>query len=153
MSDTDHTVEQQVLHGHQHPSLYTHNHAHAHALPHAHMSSLPHLHIHAHAEGDSQTEIQGHIIDHGHLHIRYIHPHAEGHVMHDDDNCLGNEGEDEGSDEGMEEPEIHPDGGHPGDPHASLTARVQGTNQLTLSYQGEVYVFDTVPPEKVYTQY
>lgn len=151
MSDTDHAAEQQVLHGHQHPSLYTHNHAHAHALPHAHMSSLPHahLHIHTHAEVDVQNEVQGHIVEHGHMHIRYVHPHAQGHVMHRDDNCLGDEGEDEGGDEGMEEPEIHSDGGHPSDPHSSLTVRGQGTNQLTLSYQGEVYVFDTVPPEKV----
>lgn len=154
MSDADHAAEQQVLHGHQHPSLYTHNHAHAHALPHAHMSSLPHAHLrmHNHGEGDDQAEAQGHIVEHGHMHIRYVHAHAhaQGHVVHrDDNNCLGEEGEDEGGDEGMEEPEIHSDGGHPGDPHSSLTARVQGTNQLTLSYQGEVYVFDTVPPEKV----
>ncbi|KAI5060294.1 hypothetical protein GOP47_0025162 [Adiantum capillus-veneris] len=152
MSDAEHAAEQQVLHGHQHPSLYTHNHAHAHALPHAHMSSLPHAHLrtHNHGEGDDQAEAQGHIVEHGHMHIRYVHAHTQGHVAHhDENNCLGDEAEDEGGDEGMEEPEIHSDGGHPGDPHSSLTARVQGTNQLTLSYQGEVYVFDTVPPEKV----
>ncbi|KAH7439417.1 hypothetical protein KP509_04G059900 [Ceratopteris richardii] len=152
MSDGDHAADKQVLQGHQHPSLYTHSHAHAHTLPHAHMTSLPHahLHMHNHGESDAQVDAQAPIVDHGHIHMRYAHPHAQGHVMHRDDNaCLADEGEDEGGDEGMEEPEIHSDGGHACDPHSSLTVRVQGTNQLTLSYQGEVYVFDTVPPEKV----
>lgn len=33
--------------------------------------------------------------------------------------------------------------------HAGVLVRSQVPNQLTLSFQGEVYVFDSVPPEKV----
>jgi hypothetical protein len=86
----------------------------------------------------------------GHMHLHYPHPHhPHGHMMDRDENGLGEEAEDESGDDGLEEADMHSDGGHPGDPQSSLTARVQGTDQLTLTYQGEVYVFDTIPPEKV----
>lgn len=157
MSDTDHVSETQVLHSHHpHPSLYTHSHGHSHGLPHAHMSSHHHSHVHdmhmrTHMEADAQTEGQGHLGEHGHMQLRYVHPHAHGHVMRrNEENGLGDEpDEDAGDDEGLEEAGMHSDGGHPGDPQSGLAVRAQGTNQLTLSYQGEVYVFDTVPPEKV----
>ncbi|KAJ7537704.1 hypothetical protein O6H91_11G018000 [Diphasiastrum complanatum] len=66
-------------------------------------------------------------------------------------NVLGHEDpdEDHGDDEGLDDGEMHSDGGHFGDPPGSIPVRSHGTTQLTLSYQGEVYVFDTVPPEKV----
>ncbi|KAJ6799742.1 GATA transcription factor 20-like isoform X1 [Iris pallida] len=75
---------------------------------------------------------------------------------------VGSEGE-----EGMEEEEDHgvgcvdridgdlrlPDPTALGDPHAlvipSHVGSGSGGNQLTLSFQGEVYVFDSVSPEKV----
>ncbi|XP_020103510.1 GATA transcription factor 20-like isoform X2 [Ananas comosus] len=40
------------------------------------------------------------------------------------------------------------DPGHSGEHHGMLAPHV-GDNQLTLSFQGEVYVFDSVTPEKV----
>ncbi|KAK8962160.1 GATA transcription factor 24 [Platanthera guangdongensis] len=40
------------------------------------------------------------------------------------------------------------DPGHPGDPQGMIVPH-GGSNQLTLSFQGEVYVFDSVSPEKV----
>lgn len=49
--------------------------------------------------------------------------------------------------EGMEA-EGPSDPSHLGDPQA-MVAPQAGTNQLTLSFQGEVYVFDSVSPEKV----
>lgn len=152
MPDTDHVSKQKLLHGHQHPSFYTHTHGQGHALPHAHMSSLPHphvhdIHVHANLEGDGQAAVQAHMGNPGpHMNFQYAHEHA----LRGDENPLGDEVEEELGDEGMEGAEMHSDGGHPGDPQSSLAARAQqGTNQLTLSYQGEMYVFDTVPPEKV----
>lgn len=50
--------------------------------------------------------------------------------------------------EGLDEADMHADP-NLGEPPISLAVRSPGTTQLTLSYQGEVYVFDTVPPEKV----
>lgn len=154
MPDADHVSKQKLLHGHQHPAFYTHTHGQAHALPHAHMSSLPHpqvhdIHAHSNMEGDVQAEVQGQIGNHGHMDFQYGHSHAHGHALRGDENPLGDEVEEELGDEGLEGADIHSDGGHPGDPQSSLAARAQGTNQLTLSYQGEMYVFDTVPPEKV----
>lgn len=156
MPDADHVSKQKLLHGHQHPAFYTHTHGQAHALPHAHMSSLPHpqvhdIHAHSNMEGDVQAEVQGQIGNHGHMDFQYGHSHAHGHALRGDENPLGDEVEEELGDEGLEGADIHSDGGHPGDPQSSLAARAQGTNQLTLSYQGEMYVFDTVPPEKVFT--
>ena len=145
----NHTANQQALHGHQHPSLY--NHGHGHALPQAHMSSLPHTHVPDMNSGHTQEgDPQEHMVEHGRVHLHYMHPHhPHGHVMHRDENSLGEEAEDDSDDDRLEEAEMHSDGGHPGDPQLGLTTRVQGTDQLTLTYQGEVYVFDTVPPEKV----
>ncbi|XP_038983996.1 GATA transcription factor 17-like isoform X2 [Phoenix dactylifera] len=50
-------------------------------------------------------------------------------------------------DEGMEA-DGQADPGNLGDPEAVIAPQVGG-NQLTLSFQGEVYVFDSVSPEKV----
>lgn len=120
--------------------MSSHHHAHVHDV-----------HMHTHAEPNVQAEAHGHIGDHGHMQLRYVRPHAHGHAIHhNEENGLGDEPDDDGGDEeGLEEADMHSDGGHPGDPQSALAVRVQGSNQLTLSYQGEVYVFDTVPPEKV----
>lgn len=158
MSDTDHVAETQVLHSeHAHPSFYAHSHGHSHEMPHAHMSSHHHGHAHAvrmhtHIEADAQSEGHQHMGDHVHMQLGYIHPHGHGHALHhNEDNGLRNEPDDEaGAEEDrLEEVEMHSDGGHPGDPQLGLAMRAPSSNQLTLSYQGEVYVFDTVPPEKV----
>ncbi|KAG1364496.1 GATA transcription factor 20 [Cocos nucifera] len=49
--------------------------------------------------------------------------------------------------EGMEG-DVPSDHANLGDPHGLVAPQV-GANQLTLSFQGEVYVFDSVSPEKV----
>ena len=142
----DHRAEQQV-HGHQPPSLYCHGHGHA--MQQTHISNISHFHMRniAHPrEGDAQDDMS----EHGHMHLHYAHPqHPHGHVMHRDENGLGDDAEDDSGDDGLEEAEMQSEGGHSVDPQSSLTARAQGTDQLTLTYQGEVYVFDTIPPEKV----
>lgn len=89
---------------------------------------------------------------------------AEGHMIaeadaramqtygNDRDNNGRGDGVDEDFDgavegEGMEGDAL-PDHGGLGDPHAVVVPPVT-SNQLTLSFQGEVYVFDSVSPEKV----
>ncbi|KAL2243119.1 UNVERIFIED_CONTAM: GATA transcription factor 28 [Sesamum indicum] len=49
--------------------------------------------------------------------------------------------------------DVAPDIGNQSDNHGQLIPQVGGTennNQLTLSFQGQVYVFDSVSPEKLY---
>ncbi|KAG0461666.1 hypothetical protein HPP92_021963 [Vanilla planifolia] len=67
--------------------------------------------------------------------------------------CGGQENGMDGDQDGMMESEGMegdgpPDVGHSGDPHGMILPH-GGSNQLTLSFQGEVYVFDSVSPEKV----
>jgi hypothetical protein len=59
--------------------------------------------------------------------------------------------DDPGDEEGLDEAVMHSDGGPEEGPPQPLSVRSQRSTQLTLSYQSEVYVFDTVPPEKVMT--
>eukprot|EP00249_Psilotum_nudum_P023267 c28811_g1_i3 orf=875-1957(+) len=153
MADTDHGTENQVLHSnHPHPALYVHSHAHTHGMTHGLMTSHHHAHIHdmrIQAVSDVQVEAHGHMGDHGHMQMRFVHTHGHGHTLHNEDNGLVDDPDADANDEGLDEAEMNSDGGHPGDPQAVHAVRPQVTNQLTLSYQGEVYVFDTVPPEKV----
>ncbi|PKU76665.1 GATA transcription factor 28 [Dendrobium catenatum] len=72
---------------------------------------------------------------------------------HDENNCGGVEnGMDEDQNGMMESEGMEGDGpsdpGHPCDPQGMIVPH-GGSNQLTLSFQGEVYVFDSVSPEKV----
>ncbi|KAL6996127.1 hypothetical protein U1Q18_006266 [Sarracenia purpurea var. burkii] len=107
---------------------------------------------------DGIDESQGHIhlIDtqqaiHHHVHYTQEHDH---HMMHQMSNENGIEHEDNSGNgrgsEGMEG-EIPPDPGNLADNHNALVARgsSEDNNQLTLSFRGQVYVFDSVSPEKV----
>lgn len=148
MSDADHLVHGQ--------SLQLHHGIHQHNLSHGLGHAMHEMHVHGHGEADGQAARvdqrgQGHLEeDHVHGH----HAHHGHHGMHsNDENGGGGEEHDEdaGDEEGLDEADMHSDGGgHPGDQPAALAVRTQGSTQLTLSYQGEVYVFDTVPPEKVW---
>jgi hypothetical protein len=133
MSEADHLQSLQLHHG-------IHQHSLSHGLGHA----MHEMHVHGHGEADGQDQ-RGQ----GHLEGEHMH----GHHMHsNDENGTGGEEHDDdaGDDEGLDEADMHSDGGgHPGDQPVPLAVRTQGSTQLTLSYQGEVYVFDTVPPEKV----
>ncbi|XP_052175766.1 GATA transcription factor 28-like [Diospyros lotus] len=77
-----------------------------------------------------------------------LHHMSDGNMMeHDDhDNNGGNGGESEGM-----EGEMPSDHGNLSDNHNSLVVRgsSESNDQLTLSFQGQVYVFDSVSPEKV----
>lgn len=80
----------------------------------------------------------------------YIQEH-DHHVLHHLSNGNGMEHDDnDGGSEDMEG-EIHPDHGNLTDNHNAMVAHVgsDSNNQLTLSFQGQVYVFDSVSPEKV----
>ncbi|XP_020572684.1 GATA transcription factor 20-like [Phalaenopsis equestris] len=78
--------------------------------------------------------------------LRYAREHEEN-----DEGGVGH-GMGEDHDGMMESEEMEGDGpsdpGHPGDPQGMIVPH-GGSNQLTLSFQGEVYVFDSVSPEKV----
>lgn len=50
--------------------------------------------------------------------------------------------------EGMDADRDHEQNHDVGDPHTAIAPQI-GSNQLTLSFQGEVYVFDSVSPDKV----
>ncbi|KAG0464557.1 hypothetical protein HPP92_020626 [Vanilla planifolia] len=74
-------------------------------------------------------------------------------VMHEENDVCGEGNGMDGDQDGVMESEglegdASSDLGHSGDPHAMIVPH-GGSNQLTLSFQGEVYVFDSVSPEKV----
>uniref|UniRef100_A0A7I4BG00 Uncharacterized protein n=1 Tax=Physcomitrium patens TaxID=3218 RepID=A0A7I4BG00_PHYPA len=148
MSNADHLVHAQSLQLHHN----IHQHSLNHALGHAqHGMHEMHVHGHGHGEADGQGRVDQRV--QGHLEGDHVHGH-HGHGMHrGEENAAGVEEHDDdaGDEEGLDEADMHSDGGggNPGDPPVALAARTQGSTQLTLSYQGEVYVFDTVPPEKV----
>ncbi|KAJ7559450.1 hypothetical protein O6H91_04G085700 [Diphasiastrum complanatum] len=106
-------------------------------------------------QGETQSQPARRISEHRHtqVHGRIAVQSNRVHVGFQQmgQNALDPEGpdEDQGDDDGLDEGEMHSDGGQFGDPPGSIAMRSHGTTQLTLSYQGEVYVFDTVPPEKV----
>jgi hypothetical protein len=70
-------------------------------------------------------------------------------MHHSQENGAEEHDDDPGDEEGLDEAVMHSDGGQEEGPPQALSVRSQGSTQLTLSYQSEVYVFDTVPPEKV----
>lgn len=149
MSESDHLSHNQALQFNQH-NLHSHNLGHG--LGHG-QHGIHDLHVHAQAEADAQAQADQHVQPHvDGDHVRAHHGH-HGHGMHNsEENGVGVEEHDDdpGDEEGLDEAEMHSDGGgNPGDAPQALAVRTQGSTQLTLSYQGEVYVFDTVPPEKV----
>lgn len=84
------------------------------------------------------------------MHVHYMHD--QNHGMHhlsngngiDDDHDDGAAGGGEGMDG-----ELHNDPGNISDNHGAMMVAGADNNQLTLSFQGQVYVFDSVSPEKV----
>lgn len=156
MTEADHLAHPQALHGH--PGLHPHSLGHPHGLsvghPHPHHGDLHHSQPLALVEagGQVQGEAQA-LLDAEHGHRGHVHGH-DGHdqgLQQSGENGVGIEDQDDDprDDEGLDEAEMHSDGDHPGDQRTQLAVRTQGATQLTLTYQGEAYVFDTVPPEKV----
>lgn len=144
MSDADHLVHAQSLQLHHN----LHPHSLNHGLGHA-QHGMHEMHVHGHGEADGQARVDQRVLEGDHVHGHHGH---HGHGMHNsEENGAGEEHDDDaGDEEGLDEAEMHSDGGgNPGDQPAALAVRTQGSTQLTLSYQGEVYVFDAVPPEKV----
>lgn len=160
MSDTDNLdPESRVIHNHhQHHSFYPDRQAPIHAVnAHAHVAAH-HVPMHGilmqgQNEGDPHrhqgAQFQG--VDSGQMHIHYMHSDEHGHPLHhSNDNGAGEEqDEGDGDNNCIEEADVQSDGDNLTEPQSVAPVRSQGTNQLTLSYQGEVYVFDMVAPEKV----
>nr|PNR63460.1 hypothetical protein PHYPA_001886 [Physcomitrium patens] len=113
------------------------------------------MHVHGHGESEGHGQARGDQQVQDHLEVDQVHNHHghHGHGMHNkEENGVEVEEHDDdaGDEEGLDEADMHSDGGgNPGDGPTPLAVRTQGSTQLTLSYQGEVYVFDTVPPKKV----
>ncbi|KAI3974489.1 hypothetical protein MKX01_017982 [Papaver californicum] len=91
--------------------------------------------------------------------LHHVHYMQQNHIVNHGNNGNGGsvmeEDQDDGAgSEGMEaEVPVNDHTGHLADIHGTTMARNNGIgghgNQLTLSFQGEVYVFDSVSPEKV----
>ncbi|KAL2462423.1 GATA transcription factor 28 [Forsythia ovata] len=98
----------------------------------------------------SEAGMMGHYMqeqDHHHHHPGLHHHMSNGNVMDHDEHGHNSGG---GESEGMDG-EVSADPGNLSD-HGALVSQGGGTennNQLTLSFQGQVYVFDSVSPEKV----
>ncbi|XP_024368635.1 GATA transcription factor 24 isoform X2 [Physcomitrium patens] len=150
MSDAEPLVHPQSLQLHH--SLHPHNLNHG--LSHA-QHAMHEMHVHGHGEADGHghvrvdQRVQGHL-EGDHAHGNHGH---HGHGMHNNEENeaeVEDHDDDAADEEGLDEANMHSDGGgNPNDGPAPLTVRTQSSTQLTLSYQGEVYVFDAVPPEKV----
>ncbi|KAH7867163.1 hypothetical protein Vadar_029723 [Vaccinium darrowii] len=85
-----------------------------------------------------------------HHHAHFIQEH-DHHVLQHLSNGNGMEQDDNGGGSDDMEGEIPPDHGNLSDNHNAMVAHggSESNNQLTLSFQGQVYVFDSVLPEKV----
>eukprot|EP00252_Welwitschia_mirabilis_P007712 TRINITY_DN1935_c0_g1_i1.p1 TRINITY_DN1935_c0_g1~~TRINITY_DN1935_c0_g1_i1.p1 ORF type:complete len:344 (+),score=62.27 TRINITY_DN1935_c0_g1_i1:549-1580(+) len=140
---------------HQHHGFYPDRQMALHGVnSHPHVPA-PHGNIHGimmqgQGEGDLHCHPEAHF--HGvdsahHVHMHYMH---EQHMHHGNDNS-NREEQDEGAGDNncMEEADDHSDAENHQENQSLAPIRAQGPNQLTLSYQGEVYVFDHAPPEKV----
>ncbi|KAH8939277.1 hypothetical protein BDL97_15G029500 [Sphagnum fallax] len=146
MSETDYLAHSsQALHAH-HIGQPPHNVTHGIDLrnPQGHLHTQPHIDANAQVQARAQGEAQG---DSNRRHGHHVH---NGHGMHhSQENGAEEHDDDPGDEEGLDEAVMHSDGGQEEGPPQALSVRSQGSTQLTLSYQSEVYVFDTVPPEKV----
>ncbi|XP_057534467.1 GATA transcription factor 24-like isoform X1 [Amaranthus tricolor] len=84
------------------------------------------------------------------LHVHYMHD--QNHGMHHLSNDNGLEDDHDGIVAGTAEGidgELHNHPGNGSDNHGGMMGAITDNNQLTLSFQGQVYVFDSVSPEKV----
>lgn len=105
------------------------------------------VHITDESLSDSQSLHHVHYMQQNHAHI-VNHENNNGNggsVMEEDDDGAGSDGM-----------EAEVPTGHLADMHGTTMTRngIGGHgNQLTLSFQGEVYVFDSVSPEKVQTSF
>ncbi|KAH9300499.1 hypothetical protein KI387_012082, partial [Taxus chinensis] len=119
-------------------------------------SQVHHAHVHdILVQGQNEGEFnvhpkaQYHGVDCGHLHMHYMHSQENPLCHSNGDGILEEQDEGDQDNNCMDEADVQSDGDNLSDHQPIVPPRTQGTNQLTLSYQGEVYVFDTVPPEKI----
>lgn len=89
------------------------------------------------------------------VHVQYVQGH-DPHGLHhlSNGNGIGDEHDDpnggSGGGRGTEDEDVACDPGNISDNHNAIVEHVSDTgDQLTLSFQGQVYVFDSVSPEKV----
>lgn len=86
------------------------------------------------------------------IHVQhYMQEHDHGMHHMSNGGSMDEDHDEGGSGEGMEG-DVQADPGNLADSRGALTVQPGGSdnqNQLTLSFQGQVYVFDSVSPEKV----
>ncbi|XP_010276695.1 PREDICTED: GATA transcription factor 28 isoform X2 [Nelumbo nucifera] len=106
------------------------------------------MHIPGQIDSVHGSAPQIHVAEGQHMQMHYMQEHEQ--ALHHNSNGSGMEDDqDDGAgSEGMEA-DVPSDHGALSDPHGSMPPRSHGGNQLTLSFQGEVYVFDSVSAEKV----
>ncbi|CAN6451113.1 unnamed protein product [Victoria cruziana] len=147
MSENHKDVKGQELQRH-HSDLYAQGNAGVHPSD-QEQGSSHHMHMHnMHLPGqmdDVHGDAQMNSADaSAHMQLQYVQDH--GHSLHHNNESGIDDDHDDGGSDGM-------DGDVPSDAAnlaiAAIPPRAQGSNQLTLSFQGEVYVFDSVSPEKV----
>ncbi|RWR91492.1 zinc finger protein [Cinnamomum micranthum f. kanehirae] len=116
-----------------HPQIHLVSADHVHMLAAAAAMSMPGQMDGGQGGGGMAEQMPVQVVDAQPIHVHYMQAHEE---------AMEEEPEDGGSD-GME------GDGSAEQQQVVAVARSQTVNQLTLSFQGEVYVFDSVPPEKV----
>ncbi|KAF8400225.1 hypothetical protein HHK36_013522 [Tetracentron sinense] len=82
------------------------------------------------------------------IQVQYMQEHDHDHASHHNNNGSGMDDDQDDGSEGMEG-DVPSDPGNLSDPNCTMQAQGHVGNQLTLSFQGQVYVFDSVSAEKV----
>lgn len=92
----------------------------------------------------AEAEQQMHAAHFMHEQNHGLHHHlSNGNGLHEDHDNVDNGGRDD------IDGEVPNDPGNVSDSHGAIMGPISDNNQLTLSFQGQVYVFDSVSPEKV----
>ncbi|GMH14162.1 hypothetical protein Nepgr_016003 [Nepenthes gracilis] len=102
-------------------------------------------------DGLHGDDAQVHMVDAQHqMHMHYMHDHnqelhnmSNGNGLDEDHDDVHNGGDEDIDSEVPNDPE------NVSDSHGAMVAVGADNNQLTLSFQGQVYVFDSVSPDKV----
>ncbi|XP_074268067.1 GATA transcription factor 28-like [Silene latifolia] len=85
-----------------------------------------------------------------HMHVHYMHDQNHGiHHMSNGDGIEDEQDDGVTGANGAMDNELQSEHGHVSDNHAGMMIPSGDNDQLTLSFQGQVYVFDSVSPEKV----
>ncbi|CAL1373939.1 unnamed protein product [Linum trigynum] len=99
--------------------------------------------------GGADNELNIHYEHYHHHHHHEVHGMSNGSLMNDGEE--GNDCHDNNGNGSDTVPEVEVDQGNLSDSQVMIVAdhSIENGDQLTLSFQGQVYVFDSVSPEKV----